>query len=86
MRVTRATRLSVAHRLALAAEDVRRRIGERLSIKQTEVESVKPAETVKPSEKITPTVTMEETPGQKLRRHIEQQRQQQQRRSRGVGI
>ena len=79
MRLTRPTRLSAVHRLALAAEDVRRRLGERLGIEQTEVESVKPTETVKPSEKITPTVT--ETPGQKLRRRIEQQR-----RSQGMGI
>jgi hypothetical protein len=87
MRETRASRLSVAHRLALVAEDVRRRITERVGIEQTNVESVKPAETVKPAEKIAPTVTVEETPGQKLRRRIEQQRQQQQqRRSRGVGI
>lgn len=45
-----------------------------------------PSETVKTTERIAPTVTVEETPGQKLRRRIEQQRQQQQRRSHSVGI
>jgi hypothetical protein len=53
---------------------------------QTVTQKIEPAESVKPVERIAPTVTVEEPPGQKLRRHIEQQRQQQQRRSRGVGI
>jgi hypothetical protein len=51
-------------------------------------EPVRQTEKIEQGEKIAPTVTVEETPGQKLRRRIEQerQRQQQQRRSGGIRI
>jgi len=69
-RPMRATRLSAVQRLATVVEDVRRWMGERLGIEQKEV-----------AEKISPAV--KETPGQKLRRVIEQSHQQQ-RRSGGI--
>lgn len=74
-RLTRLTRLAPVQRIALVVEDVRRWLGERLGIEQ--------AESVKQVEKISPVV--KETPGQKLRRVLEQN-QQQQRRSRGMSI
>jgi len=76
-RPMRATRLSPGQRLANLVEDVRRWIEEWLGRKETE--SVKQAEKIAPS--------IKETPGQKLRRVLEQKRQQhQQRRSGGMHV
>ena len=65
---------------------MRRWLGERLGVEQTEAVAEKntQTETVRQAEKISPAV--KETPGQKLRRELEQirQRQQQQRRSGGI--
>ncbi len=87
-RTTRLTRLAPVQRLAQVVEDVRRWLGERLGIEQTEAvaEKTRQTESVKQAEKIAPAV--KETPGQKLRRELEQirQRQQQQRRSGGMHI
>jgi hypothetical protein len=67
---------------------VRRWLGERIGIEQTEVVAEKAVQTepVKQAEKIAPAV--KETPGQKLRREIAQRQQQQhsQRRSGGMHI
>jgi len=70
-RPMRATRLPVVQRLATVVEDVRRW----LRLDHTEAESVTQAEKISPAVK--------ETPGQKLRREIRQQHQQQ-RRSGGI--
>jgi len=87
-RATRLTRLAPVQRLAQVVEDVRRWLGERLGIEQTEVvaEKTRQTEPVKQSEKIAPVV--KETPGQKLRWDLERIRreQQQQRRSGGMHI
>jgi hypothetical protein len=82
----RATRLSTVQRFAQAAENARRWIDERLGMTQTEAvaQKIKPDESVKPTEKIGPTIAPKETSAQKLRRRIEQSRQQQQRCSRGI--
>jgi hypothetical protein len=88
-RTTRTTRLSPMQRFAHVAEEVRRWISERFGVAQTEVvtEKITPAESVKPVEKVTPRVKTPETPNQKLRRRIAQQRQQpQQRRSHGISL
>ena len=76
MRATRLTRLPAVQRIAQVIEDVRRWLGERMGIEQNE--PVKQAENISPAVK--------ETPGQKLRRVLEQNQQQQQRRSRGMSI
>jgi conjugative relaxase-like TrwC/TraI family protein len=83
-RATRLTRLAPVQRLAQVVEDVRRWLNEQLGIEQKEAVAEKVAEPVKQAEKIAPAV--KETPGQKLRRELEQirQRQQQQRRSGGI--
>ena len=85
-RFMRATRLSTVQRFAQAAENARRWIDERLGMTQTEAvaQKIKPDESVKPTEKIGPTIAPKETSAQKLRRRIEQSRQQQQRCSRGI--
>ena len=86
-RATRLTRLAPVQRLAQVVEDVRRWLGERLGIEQAEAvaEKAKQTESVTQAEKIAPVV--KETPGQKLRRELEQIRQQQQqRRSGGIHI
>ena len=87
-RATRLTRLAPVQRLAQVVEDVRRWLGERLGIQPAEAvaEKTRQTESVKQAEKIAPAV--KETPGQKLRRELEQirQRQQQQRRSGGMHI
>jgi hypothetical protein len=88
-RITRATRLSPVQRLAQVAEDVRRWLGERLGVAQTEAvtQKIEPAESTKQVERIAPTVKIPEVPAQKLRRRIAQQRQQpQQRRSHGISL
>jgi hypothetical protein len=74
--------------IAQAAEEVRRRLTQRVMQKIEPAEPVRQTEKIEQGEKIAPTVTVEETPGQKLRRRIEQerQRQQQQRRSGGIRI
>jgi conjugative relaxase-like TrwC/TraI family protein len=72
-RMTRLTRLAPVQRIAQVVENVRRWLGEQMGIEQTE--------SVKQAEKISPAV--KETPGQKLRRVIEQSHQQQ-RRSGGI--
>lgn len=79
-RPMRATRLSAAQRLALIIEEIRRWLG--LDRK----EAIEQTHPVKQAEKISPTV--KETPGQKLRRVLEQKRQQhqQQRRSGGMHV
>ena len=85
-RTTRLTRLAPVQRLAQVVEELRRWFAERLGVEPTE--TVKPeqkmAEPVTQAEKISPAV--KETPGQKLRRELDQirQRQQQQRRSGGI--
>ena len=94
MRLMRATRLSAVQRLAQVADNIRRWMSESIDVTQTEAvaqriepaESVKPTEKIGPAEKVAPTVTPKEAPAQKLRRRIEQSRQQrqQQRRSRGI--
>ena len=85
-RTTRLTRLAPVQRLAQVVEELRRWFAERLGVEQTEVAKPeqKITETVTQAEKIAPAV--KETPGQKLRRELEQirQRQQQQRRSGGI--
>ena len=85
-RATRLTRLAPVQRIAQVVEDVRRWLGERLGVEQTEAvaEKVGQAEPVKQAEKIAPAV--KETPGQKLRREIERSRQQQQQQRRSGGI
>ena len=86
-RTTRLTRLAPVQRIAQVVEDVRRWLGERIGIEQTEVVAEKVAQTepVKQAEKIAPVV--KGTPGQKLRREIERNRQQhQQRRSGGMHV
>ena len=88
-RVTRAMRLSPVQRLSQVAEDVHRWLGQRLGVAQTEAvtQKIEPAESVKPVEKVTPRVKTPETPNQKLRRRIAQERQQpQQRRSHGISL
>jgi hypothetical protein len=78
-RLMRATRLSPVQRLANLVEDVRRWIDEWFGRARKETESVQHAEKISPAPK--------ETPGQKLRRVLEQKRQQhQQRRSGGIHI
>lgn len=80
MRQTRPTRLSPVQRIALVIEEIRRWLG--LDHK----EAIEQTDPVKQAEKISPVV--KETPGQKLRRVLEQKRQQhqQQRRSRGMHV
>jgi len=65
-------------RLANLVEDVRRWIDEWLGRTRKEAESVQQAEKISP--------IVKETPGQKLRRVLEQKRQPQQRRSGGIHI
>ncbi|HEV2393362.1 MAG TPA: AAA family ATPase [Verrucomicrobiae bacterium] len=78
-RATRLTRLAPVQRLAQVVEDVRRWFG--LDHK----EAIEQTDPVKQAEKIAPVV--KETPGQKLRRVLEQKRQQhQQRRSGGMHV
>ena len=96
-RLQRVTRLAPVQRIAQVIEELRRWLGlevladghhEAVTEKTGQAEAMKPeqkiAETVTQAEKIAPAV--KETPGQKLRREIEQirQRQQQQRRSGGI--
>ena len=83
-RPMRATRLSPVQRLANLVDAVRHWIDERLGIEQKE--KVEQTESVKQAEKISPVT--KETPGQKLRRVLEQKRQQhqQQRRSGGMHV
>jgi len=73
-RPMRTTRLSPVQRLAQVVEDVRRWFG----LDHKEVESVTQAEKISPAVK--------ETPGQKLRRKIEQSHQQHQQQRRSGGI
>jgi hypothetical protein len=77
-RPMRATRLSPVQRLANLIEDVRRWIDQWFAHQRKETESVQQAEKISPAVK--------ETPGQRLRRVLEQKRQQQQRRSGGIHI
>jgi hypothetical protein len=90
-RMQRVTRLAPVQRLAQVVEELRQWFAERLGVEvlaHGHQETAKPeqkiAEPVTQSEKIAPAV--KETPGQKLRRELEQsrQRQQQQRRSGGI--
>jgi hypothetical protein len=84
-RATRLTRLAPVQRLAQVVEDLRRWLGERIGIEQTEVvaEKVGQTEPVQQAEKIAPVV--KQTPGQRLRREIAPQ-QPQQRRSGGMHV
>jgi conjugative relaxase-like TrwC/TraI family protein len=87
-RLHRVTRLAPVQRIAQVVEELRRWFNERLG--------VEPAEAVRPEQKITESVTqaekispaVTETPRQKLRRELDQirQQQQQQRRSGGIHI
>ena len=90
-RPLRATRFGSRLRLvAQVVENVRRWIeevladGHREAVTEKVAEAVKPTEPIQQAEKISPAVN--ETRGQKLRRVLEQNRQQQQRRSGGMHV
>ena len=87
-RATRLTRLAPVQRIAQVVEELRRWFAEVLADghREAAVEKAGQTETIKQAEKIAPAV--KETPGQKLRRELEQirQQQQQQRRSGGMHI